>query len=243
MGVSIWEGKKAEELIEAVKNNSIPVPVKRALLDIAQNVVYQNPNGQTYYNNLYNALFNDQPEPVDPTLLYSLDEPVSVQEASDAVNTGLYLGTDTSFTIVLDAVIDAVADNPRQRRLISSINNDVGVVQMLQLYNGNPLCVFTFNGAEVSAPLNLSLENSHRIRSVGRYNSSTNKWTPVVYIDDTSIIINREGTPNIGTSTNPLIIGASNSGSWPFIGTINMCNIYNRLLTSAEIESLIGISV
>ena len=62
MSVSIWEGKKAEDLIAAISGlgqpDGIPETVKAALLNCFQNVAWINNNGQTYYNALYSALYN-----------------------------------------------------------------------------------------------------------------------------------------------------------------------------------------
>lgn len=64
MAVSIWEGSKAQDLIDAVsdisQNDGIPENVKAAMLNCFQNVAWANGNGQSYYNALYNALYGQE---------------------------------------------------------------------------------------------------------------------------------------------------------------------------------------
>lgn len=64
MAVSIWEGSKAQDLIDAVsnikQNDGISDAVKAALLNCFQNTAWINGNGQSYYNALYNALYEQE---------------------------------------------------------------------------------------------------------------------------------------------------------------------------------------
>lgn len=64
MAVSIWEGSKAQALIDAINNikeDVIPNRVKRALLNVAAKTAYIDVNGQDYYNDLESALYSDTP--------------------------------------------------------------------------------------------------------------------------------------------------------------------------------------
>lgn len=66
MSVNIWEGTKAQELIDAITNKkdaNIPESVKAALLLCFQNTAWVNSDGQVYYQKLYNALYQS-PETV-----------------------------------------------------------------------------------------------------------------------------------------------------------------------------------
>lgn len=61
MGVSIWEGGKAQELIDAVKQIKISIPdnIKSSLLNCFQHVAWTNDNGEAYYAALQTALYSD----------------------------------------------------------------------------------------------------------------------------------------------------------------------------------------
>lgn len=70
MSVSIWEGNKAQELINAIKGkNNFPQEVSAALLNCFQNVAWINDNGNTYYNALNEALSNEGGD-VTPTVQF-----------------------------------------------------------------------------------------------------------------------------------------------------------------------------
>ena len=61
MSLSIWEGNKAQELIDAVKNShgsgGIPDSVKNALLICFDNVAWSNTHGPALYNTIRDALY------------------------------------------------------------------------------------------------------------------------------------------------------------------------------------------
>lgn len=57
MAVSLWEGQKAQELVDAVNNrNMFSNAFKDALLNVCRHVAYTDGNGQDYYNALVAAL-------------------------------------------------------------------------------------------------------------------------------------------------------------------------------------------
>ena len=64
MGVTIWEGSKAQALIDAINNKNsdsgIPDSVKRALLACFQNTAWINKQGQALYDSLYTALYSSE---------------------------------------------------------------------------------------------------------------------------------------------------------------------------------------
>ena len=70
MSVNIWEGSKAQELIDAVNNksNNLSDDAKLALLNCFKKVAWVDGNGQMYYDALAEALLD--PTEKKPTLLY-----------------------------------------------------------------------------------------------------------------------------------------------------------------------------
>lgn len=255
MAVSIWEGNKAQELIEAVEDAGLSEGVKNALLDIAQNVVYQNQNGATYYNNLYNALYSGhepEPEPVDPTLVFHLSSPVSIQDVGDRVETEQALGYNTTFTVLFDGVLDA-SDTTNQRILLynantatSNPNLTTGINFVVFKYQNNYMLTGSFQGQDISTNYNPS--SSHRVRIAATHDASNHQYKVQMYIDSTKAIDTTKTISLTDTTTKEAQVGAwrtsgATSGGWgTLLGTVNLCSIYNRVLSASEISELLGIS-
>lgn len=245
MAVSIWEGSKAQNLIDAVEKGGLSEGVKNALLDIAQNVVYQNQNGSTYYNNLYNALYPapEPPEPVDPTLLYYLQSPVTIQANDGAIDTGVPFSTDGTFTFLVDAMLDANPD-VEQRRILSGMKKSIGINVMVYTYNNAKRICANINNTEFDNTYDAS--TAHRVRYSGLFDSSNKQYKAILYVDNNKVIDRTTTISTTGTSERNMTIGGfliDGVTTHPILGTVNLCNIYNRILTSSEIQNLIGISV
>lgn len=66
MAVSIWEGNKASDLIDAVNNLNInrgdfTNEAKKALMNLLRHVAYTDTSGQELYNVLYHLLIDEEP--------------------------------------------------------------------------------------------------------------------------------------------------------------------------------------
>lgn len=64
MSVNIWEGNKAQELIDAINamsSSGLSEEIKAALISCFQHVAWSDDGGTTYYTQLYNALYSDTP--------------------------------------------------------------------------------------------------------------------------------------------------------------------------------------
>lgn len=107
MGVSIWEGSKAQALIDAIGQSqnmlNLSDEAKRALLNCFMHVEWANDQGETYYNALQEALYS---EGADNHVIYKLKNE-SFNGTSDYVNTGVLIGSDVeSFTILGDVKLN-----------------------------------------------------------------------------------------------------------------------------------------
>ncbi len=253
MAVSIWEGSKAQNLIDAVEKGGLSEGVKNALLDIAQNVVYQNQNGSTYYNNLYNALYPapEPPEPVDPSLIFHLDAPVSIRQGTDIIDTDIAFGSTNTFTVLVDAELDADT-SATQRRILHGINS---LSTNPDQYNGISVMMFTYSGTQKltcdlntseSGDVNYNQLSAHRVRYAGRYDSSTKEYRAILYIDNNKVVDSTKTITILGDATRTAKLGGQISGetySNILLGDVNLCNIYDRYLTDEEVQTIMGISL
>ena len=102
MPVSIWEGAKADALIEAVngsKDSGISNDVKVALMNVLRNVGFKDENGDTYLNDLEEALDADESSGAAP--IFELESPFS-STGSNSLDSGVTMEQGKSYTMLID---------------------------------------------------------------------------------------------------------------------------------------------
>jgi len=90
MAVSIWEGSKAQELIDAVKkissSSGLSNEVKIALLTCFRHVAWDDDQYQVYYDALENALNRTDPDPGYPKIIASFNQDYRTIYTDDPIN-------------------------------------------------------------------------------------------------------------------------------------------------------------
>lgn len=103
MPVSIWEGAKADALIEAVNGSNdsgISNDVKVALMNVLRHVGFKDENGDTYLADLEEALDADESSSnVKP--IFELESPFS-STGSNSIDTGVTIEQGKNYTMLID---------------------------------------------------------------------------------------------------------------------------------------------
>lgn len=102
MPVSIWEGAKADALIEAVngsKDSGISNDVKVALMNVLRHVGFKDENGDTYLDELEEALDADESSSAIP--IFELESPFS-STGSNSLDSGVTMKQGKSYTMLID---------------------------------------------------------------------------------------------------------------------------------------------
>lgn len=102
MAVNIWEGAKADALIEAVngsKDSGISNDVKVALMNVLRHVGFKDENGDTYLNDLEEVLDADESSSVIP--IFELESPFS-STGSNSIDTGVTIKQGKNYSMLID---------------------------------------------------------------------------------------------------------------------------------------------
>lgn len=103
MAVNIWEGAKADALIEAVngsKDSGISNDVKVALMNVLRHVGFKDENGDTYLADLEEALDADESSS-NAHPIFELESPFS-STGSNSIDTGVTIEQGKNYTMLID---------------------------------------------------------------------------------------------------------------------------------------------
>ena len=103
MAVNIWEGAKADALIEAVngsKDSGISNDVKVALMNVLRHVGFKDENGDTYLADLEEVLDADE-SGSNAQPIFKLESPFS-STGSNSIDTGVTIKQGKDYTMLID---------------------------------------------------------------------------------------------------------------------------------------------
>lgn len=278
MTVSIWEGNKAQALIDAVANTQkidkqqgvanagkalivgndgivglgevgLTDKAKAALLNLLRNVAYTDEHGRDYYNNLYEALY-DGVTPIDPTLVYSLSGPRAFNGTSDVVNTGVSpFGVDSDWTLLYDIDENFVqaytVDGTYTPVLLNSmlVANPWPGVQVVRRFDNNAH-LHQINLWNISYRISIGGSDINNIKCAVTHVKGNEPNIVFIYLNGSQMQPTRsDGSFTFTPYEFNMCIGATSdsNGRHFWKGTVNKLQVYNKVLDSNEIKTLLEI--
>lgn len=183
---------------------------------------------------------------IDADLAYYVTRGTELNGVDSGFSTG-YIPSDTNkaVTIVCDFTDTSIADRARSMSVIYNSNSGSGYAALINssASGSNFVKQYAINCHGAGSRKLENLTNaSHRMRFAFTHAANSNFVYGNLYVDNTVVCENVEMSATYKTDSTPLYVGKRPSGGYLAKGIINLCNIYNRVLTQSEIKNLLGVN-